>query len=69
MVIAILALVVGFFLFLVCFVHLYLPFREERNYIKMEMARSFEEEEYLFWKRELKCLYLRSIPVIGRLFK
>lgn len=44
------------------------PFLREREYIKMEIKRSFDEEEYRYWKRRLKKLYLRSIPFIGRFF-
>lgn len=45
------------------------PFREERSYIKMEMKRSTDRNIYLFWKRQLKRLYLKSIPIIGRFIK
>ena len=47
----------------------YIPFKEERDYIKMEMDRSYDEEEYLHWKNKLNNLYLRSIPLIGRFFR
>lgn len=39
-----------------------LPFFRERKYIKLEIERSEKEEEYFYWKRELRNLYLRSIP-------
>ena len=64
MVIVIIAVIIGFFLLFAFFINLYLPFKEERDYIKMEMARSFEEEEYLYWKRKLKMLYIRKIPIV-----
>lgn len=67
--IVIIAVIIGTFLLLAFFINLYLPFKEERDYIKMEMERSYEEEEYRYWRRELKCLYLRSIPIIGRFFR
>ena len=56
-----------------CFVFVFyfyvvMPFIEERNYIKMEMQRS-DDEEYYYWKRELKRLYLSQIPIIGILFR
>ena len=44
-----------------------LPFLKEREYIKMEMGRSFDDDEYLYWKRELKQLYLSFL--LGRFFK
>ena len=67
--IVIIAVIIGTFLFLAFFINLYLPFKEERDYIKMEMERSYEEDEYLYWRRELKYLYLRSIPLLGRFFR
>ena len=67
--IAIIVAIIGFFLFFAFFINFYLPFKEERDYIKMEMQRSYEEDEYRYWKKELKHLYLRSIPLIGRFFR
>lgn len=67
--IVIIAVIIGTFLLLAFFINLYLPFKEERDYIKMEMERSYEEDEYRYWRRELKYLYLRSIPLIGRFFR
>lgn len=69
MLIAIVAAIIGFFLLLAFLVNFYLPFKEQRDYIKMEMERSYEEEEYLYWKRELRRVYLSSIPLIGRFFR
>ena len=51
-------------MFFAFFINSYLPFKKERNYIKMEIARAFEEEEYLYWKRKLKMLYISKIPII-----
>lgn len=45
------------------------PFLSKREYIKMEIQRSCDEVEYYYWKRELKLLYLQSIPLINRFFK
>ena len=64
-----LAMILGSFIVVALFVNFFIPFKEERDYIKMEMQRSYEEDEYRYWKRELKQLYLRSIPLIGRLFR
>lgn len=65
----IIAMIIGAFLIAGLFVNFFIPFKEERDYIKMEMARSYEEEEYRYWRRELKYLYLRSIPLVGRFFR
>lgn len=64
-----LAMILGSFIVVALFVNFFIPFKEERDYIKMEMQRSYEEDEYRYWKRELKHLYLRSIPLIGRFFR
>ncbi len=63
------ATIIGVFMIGALFVNIYLPFRKERKYIKMEMARSCGEREYRYWQRKLKRLYLQSIPLIGRFFK
>ena len=62
-------LVIGFFVIFALIFNVIIPFKEERNYIKMEMERSYEEEEYLYWKRELRRLYISHIPIIGRFFR
>lgn len=56
-------------IFIVTFINAYLPFKERKDYIKMEIGRSDSEREYRYWKKELKRLYLQSIPIIGRFFK
>lgn len=63
------AIIIGFFIILALVINFFIPFKEERDYIKMEMERSYEEDEYLYWRRELKYLYLRSIPLLGRFFR
>ena len=63
------AVLVGTIVVIAIFVNFFIPFKEERDYIKMEMERSFEEDEYRYWRRELKRLYLRSIPFIGRFLR
>lgn len=63
------AIIIGSFIIIALFVNFFIPFKEERDYIKMEMDRSYEEDEYLYWRRELKYLYLRSIPLLGRFFR
>ena len=59
--IAIIAVIVVFFLLLISFINSYLPFKEEKDYIKTEMARCCDEEEYLHWKSKLNNLYLICI--------
>ena len=63
------AMVIGGFIIVAFFINFLLQFKEERDYIKMEMNRSYKEKEYLYWRRKLKHLYLRSIPLIGKFFK
>ena len=62
-VIVTLAIIIGLFLILAFYVNLYLPFKKERDYIKMEMGRSYEEE-YRYWKHELKMLYISKVPIV-----
>ena len=45
------------------------PFMDQRTYIIMEIKRSNSKNEYRYWKKQLKKLYLESIPLIGRFFK
>ena len=65
----IILIIIGFFLLLAFFINIFLMFSEERNYIKMEMSRSLDDEEYRYWKKELRLLYLRSIPIVGMFFR
>ncbi len=55
-------------LILNAFVMNWLPFRENRDYIKMEMHRA-EGSEYRYWSRQLKTLYLSHIPIVGWFFQ
>lgn len=57
------------FIFIAFFINFFIPFKEEKDYIKMEMERSFEEEEYLYWKRELKMLYISKIPIVRSIIR
>ncbi len=43
----------------------YMPFAEERNYIRMEISRSYGNTR-MHWEYELRRLYLRQIPLFGR---
>ena len=42
----------------------YMPFAEERDYIRMEIARSHGSSR-IRWQNELHRLYLAQIPLIG----
>lgn len=42
----------------------YMPFVEERDYIRMEIARSHGDAR-IHYKHELRRLYLAQIPFIG----
>ena len=60
--------IIGFFIVLAVYFNIIAPFMKAREYIKMEMQRS-DGNEYYYWKRELKRLYLSHIPIIGRFFR
>lgn len=52
-------------IFLVKFVAgVYVPFIEDRDFIRMEIARSHGNER-MHWERELRRLYISQIPIIG----
>ena len=61
-------IIILFFVVLAFYLNRVKPFVEKRRYYKMEMSRS-DGREYRFWKRKLKKLYMRSIPIIGRFFR
>ena len=42
----------------------YMPFVEERDFIKMEIARSHGSSR-VHWKHELHRLYMAQIPFVG----
>ena len=49
-----------FFVLLALYFKFIVPLVKEREYVKMEMRRSYSEDEYRFWKRELRRVYLNS---------
>lgn len=49
-------------------IYVILPLKEERDYIKMEISRSDEEDERKAWERELEEFYINRIPVVRRLY-
>lgn len=59
---AIILIVVAIFL-IALYVKNVVPFLQERSYIKMEIERSFSESEAVYWKKELKKLYIEHIPI------
>ena len=60
--------IIGLFIVLAFLFNVVMPFIKDRDYIRMEMQRS-NDEEYYYWKRELKRLYISHIPIIGRFFR
>lgn len=64
-----LGIIILIFLIIVLQLNAIISFKEERNYIKMEINRSLDDKKRLFWKNELKKLYLGSMPIIGRIIK
>lgn len=63
-----LAIVLLIYILLIVIYLICMRFSRERKYIKIEMKRS-TGREYRHWKKELRKLYLRSIPLVGRLFE
>ena len=62
-------IVLALFVLVALWINTIVPFVNSRDYIKMEMNRSFDEARYLFWKKELRKTYFRYIPFIGRFFR
>ena len=52
------------FIILYSYVEIFIPFNKERQYIKMEINRSCSKQECNYWKKEMKKLYRKSIPII-----
>lgn len=62
----VLAIIIGLIVITAFLTNVYFPFRERRDYIKMEISRC-KGNEYIYWKKQLKYLYMSHIPII-RLF-
>ncbi len=43
-----------------------IPFLNERDYLRREIARATRPEEYIRWKRRLRRLYISAIPILGK---
>ncbi len=59
--------VIAIIILVVILVNMFMSFKSERDYIKMEIERSTKKEELLYWKEELRRFYIRKIPIIGDL--
>ena len=52
-------------LFIRYWLNVIVPFNREKMYIKSEILRTTgKEKEY--WKKELKILYISTVPVLGK---
>lgn len=60
-----LAIVILFLGSLHVYFEFYIPFKRRKDYIKLEIRRS-DGEICKYWNRELKKLYIQSIPFIGK---
>lgn len=47
-------------------INIYIPFKNERDYIQMEIKRS-DVDERKYWEKELKMFYISYIPIAGRI--
>lgn len=45
------------------------PFQDDRKYIKLQLSKAYDNDEYRFWKRELRRLYLIRVPFVGAILK
>ena len=63
------AAAVLFVVLVLVIVQVVIPFTRDRNYIKMEIDRADNEKDYKFWKKQLKRLYLKHIPIVGFFIK
>lgn len=51
-------LLVLFLVFAVIYVNVIIPYKKEKEYILREMDRAIDDVEYMYWKKELRRLYL-----------
>ena len=47
----------------------WLSWEGERNAIKVEIERAYEDEERKFWEEKLKRAYVSHIPIINWFFR
>jgi len=50
-------LLAAFLVFIILYIGFIFPFIKERDYILREINRATDEDEYFYWKEELKNLY------------
>lgn len=60
--------IILFFIVLALYFNVVIPFIKSRSYIKREMQRT-DGEEYYYWKKELKKLYITHIPILGKFLR
>ena len=68
MLLVILVGLICFFILFAILINSYISFKEKRDYIKMEMERSINKDEYRTWRHELKTLYISTFPIL-RIFE
>lgn len=59
--------IVSSFLFLLCMIKIavfFSRFNRRIQHIRMEMFRSYSDEEYSYWLRKMRCTYLCLIPFV-----
>ncbi|MBR4030469.1 MAG: hypothetical protein IKJ06_03640 [Clostridia bacterium] len=56
--------IIGITMLIVFITNIIIPFKAQRDYIKMEINRTRGHERD-YWKKELTRLYIRYIPIIG----
>lgn len=59
-------LLFGTLIVLAFIVNVWIPYQDERSYIKMEIQRS-DGEEREYWKHVLREFYISHIPIFGRI--
>ncbi len=55
---------IAFLLTIFKVVQFFIVFNREKRYFKIEMRRASDYDEYRYWRRELRCLYLCLIPFV-----
>ncbi len=53
-------------LLIIKIVRLWVKFNQKLQYITEELQRAGDDEEYRYWRRELRCHYLRLLPFVNR---
>ncbi len=61
-------LAIIFFAISALYLEVIAPIIDDREYIIMKMRCSSSKEEYDYWRWELRRVYLRHIPIIGRFY-